>query len=69
MRINLYYRMELYPAAAGMVGAAPVQSAETRARIIDQVAETDTAFLTAHFPTPTAGRIVRSGEAFRFEDI
>ncbi len=49
--------------------ADPVQSAETRARIIDQVAETDTAFLTAHFPTPTAGRIVRSGEAFRFEDI
>lgn len=47
----------------------PVQSAETRARIIDQVAETDTAFLTAHFPTPTAGRVVRQGEAFRFEAI
>lgn len=47
----------------------PVQSAETRARIIDRVAETDTAFLTAHFPTPTAGRVVRQGEAFRFEAI
>ncbi len=57
------------PALSSRFCANPVQSAETRARIIDQVAETDTAFLTAHFPTPTAGRIVRSGEAFRFEDM
>jgi len=47
----------------------PVQSAETRARIIEQVVETDTTFLTAHFPTPTACRVVRHGEAFRFEAI
>jgi len=47
----------------------PKQSTETRLRLIDEVAETDTAFLTAHFPTPTFGRIVRRGDAFGFEDI
>jgi glyoxylase-like metal-dependent hydrolase (beta-lactamase superfamily II) len=57
------------PALSSRFCADPVQSAETRARLIDQVAETDTAFLTAHFPTPTAGRVVRKGEAFRFEAV
>ena len=47
----------------------PVQSAQTRLRLIDEVAETDTAFLTAHFPTPTAGRIVRRGDAFGFQGL
>jgi len=47
----------------------PVQSARTRIRLIDDVAETDTALLTAHFPTPTAGRVVRRGDAFGFEDL
>jgi glyoxylase-like metal-dependent hydrolase (beta-lactamase superfamily II) len=47
----------------------PVQSAETRTRLIDEVAETDTAFLTAHFPTPTLGRVIRRGKAFGFEDL
>jgi len=47
----------------------PVQSAKTRMRLIDEVAETGTAFLTAHFPSPTAGRVVRRGDAFGFDDI
>lgn len=45
----------------------PVQSAVTRQRLIDTYAETDTRMLTAHFPTPTAGRIVRHRDAFRFD--
>jgi len=57
------------PALSSSFCTDPVQSAKTRARIIDRVAETDTVFLTAHFPTPTAGRVVRHKQAFRFEDI
>lgn len=45
----------------------PAQSAVTRQRLIDRFAETDTRMLTAHFPTPTAGRIVRHRDAFRFD--
>jgi glyoxylase-like metal-dependent hydrolase (beta-lactamase superfamily II) len=45
----------------------PVQSAATRQRLVDRCADSDTLMLTAHFPGPTAGRIVRHGEAFRFE--
>jgi len=47
----------------------PAQSAQTRIRLIDDVAETDTALLTAHFPTPTAGRVIRRGDAFGFQDL
>lgn len=45
----------------------PVQSAVTRRALIDTCAETDTLLLTAHFPAPTAGRIVRHRDAFRFD--
>lgn len=45
----------------------PAQSRATREATIDKYAETDTLLLTAHFPSPTAGRIVRHGDAFRFE--
>ncbi len=45
----------------------PAQSAETRLRLLDAVAETDTLVLGAHIPTPAAGRVVRNGDAFRFE--
>jgi glyoxylase-like metal-dependent hydrolase (beta-lactamase superfamily II) len=47
--------------------ADPAQSAETRQRLIDAIAETDTVMLGAHIPTPTAGRVVRNGAAFRLE--
>jgi len=42
------------------------QAARTRRAFLDQHAGTDTLILPAHFPTPTAGRIVRSGAAWRF---
>jgi glyoxylase-like metal-dependent hydrolase (beta-lactamase superfamily II) len=45
----------------------PTQSAITRRHLIDRCAETDTLVLTAHFPAPTAGRIVRHRDAFRFD--
>jgi glyoxylase-like metal-dependent hydrolase (beta-lactamase superfamily II) len=45
----------------------PAQSAATRRRLIDAVAETDTVMLGAHIPTPTAGRVVRNGAGFRLD--
>jgi len=57
------------PSLSTLFCTDPAQSAETRARIVDSVAETDTVFLTAHFPTPTAGRVIRAGEAFKFKDV
>ncbi len=45
----------------------PVMSTATRKQMIDRYCETDTVLLTAHFPTPTAGRIVRNGDAFKLD--
>jgi glyoxylase-like metal-dependent hydrolase (beta-lactamase superfamily II) len=38
----------------------------TRRRFLEQHADTDTLVLTAHFPLPSAGRIVSEGRGFRF---
>ena len=39
----------------------------TRREFLDRYCETDTLVCTAHFPLPSAGRIVRDGDAFRFQ--
>ncbi len=41
-------------------------SARTRRDFLDRNCETDTLVMTAHFPSPSVGHIVRHGEAFRF---
>ena len=60
---------------------APVQCAEsdwhavsdadlaraTRRDFLDRHAGTDTLVLTAHFPSPSVGRIAAMGDAFRFD--
>ena len=38
----------------------------TRSRLLEKVADTPSILLTAHFPGPTAGRVVSTGGAFRF---
>ena len=38
----------------------------TRRLFLDQHVETDTLILTAHFPSPSVGHVVASGNAFRF---
>ncbi len=44
-----------------------IQSAETRKSFLDAHCETDTVVLTAHFPSPSVGRVVRHAErAFDF---
>jgi glyoxylase-like metal-dependent hydrolase (beta-lactamase superfamily II) len=40
---------------------------QTRRAFLDRYCETDTLVCTAHFPLPSAGRIVRAGDAFRFQ--
>lgn len=42
-------------------------SRRTRTGFIESCADTPTTILTAHFATPTAGKIVRQGDAFRFK--
>jgi glyoxylase-like metal-dependent hydrolase (beta-lactamase superfamily II) len=44
----------------------PAQAYRTRLALLEAHADTDTVMLTGHFPGPTAGRIVRHGQAFRF---
>ncbi len=39
----------------------------TRRSFLDRHAGTDTLVLTAHFPSPSVGRIAARGDAFRFD--
>jgi glyoxylase-like metal-dependent hydrolase (beta-lactamase superfamily II) len=43
-----------------------VQSAKTRRALLEKLADTDTLLMTAHFPSPSAGQVLREGNAFRF---
>ena len=45
----------------------PVQSAETRTKLVDGIADTDTLLLAAHFPSPVAGTVVRHQDRYRFK--
>jgi glyoxylase-like metal-dependent hydrolase (beta-lactamase superfamily II) len=45
----------------------PGQASDTRRAFMERYCETDTLICTAHFPLPSAGRIVRAGDAFRFQ--
>jgi glyoxylase-like metal-dependent hydrolase (beta-lactamase superfamily II) len=43
------------------------QAKRTRRTFMERYADTDTLVCTAHFPLPSAGRVVAAGDAFRFE--
>ena len=45
----------------------PEIAAQTRRSFLERYCETPTLVCTAHFPLPSAGRIVRAGDAFEFE--
>jgi glyoxylase-like metal-dependent hydrolase (beta-lactamase superfamily II) len=47
--------------------ADPVLSRAARRRLIERHADTQDLVLPAHFPAPSAGRIVRRGQAFGFD--
>lgn len=44
----------------------PAQAAATRRAILSRCADTDVRLLAAHFPTPTAGRVVTTPDGWRF---
>jgi len=46
--------------------ADAIPSRESRKKLIDTYAETPVIMMPAHFPTPTAGRIARRGNAFEY---
>ncbi len=49
------------------VGCAdPAQSAATRRAFLDAHCETDILVMTAHFPSPSTGRVRRAGDVFDF---
>ena len=43
------------------------ESAHSRRKVLEMVADTDTLVLPAHFPGPTVGRVVGDGDAWRFQ--
>lgn len=45
----------------------PVESANTRKRIIDKIADTSTLMMAAHFMEPTIGRIVGNGDRCKLD--
>lgn len=45
----------------------PDQAAATRRWLCESYADQDVIVLTGHFGDPTSGRIVRAGDAYRFE--
>jgi glyoxylase-like metal-dependent hydrolase (beta-lactamase superfamily II) len=42
------------------------QAEATRRAMLERLADSDSLLLTAHFPTPTSGRVIRQGDAFGF---
>jgi glyoxylase-like metal-dependent hydrolase (beta-lactamase superfamily II) len=44
----------------------PPMAAESRQRLIERCADTDTYLLTMHFPSPTAGHIRSTQNGFKF---
>ena len=54
------------PAAALVLWFGLLRGAEHRRAFLERYCDTDTLICTAHFPLPSAGRIVAEGDAFRF---
>ena len=57
-----------YPEMGMMADWDSEQAGRSRRSLFGQVCDTSTLVCTAHFPSPSAGRIVRDGDAFRFVD-
>ncbi len=63
----LHHQFQLMqPAWSTLACTDPALSRTTRTRLVEEYAERGTRLLPGHFPSPTAGRIVRLGSAFRY---
>ncbi len=47
----------------------PIESARQRRALLESIADTDTILIPGHFPAPTAGYVLRDGDAFRYRFI
>ena len=56
-----------YPEWSSRFCEDPIQSYATRKHLLETLADTSDFLLAAHFPNPTAGRIVSQDHGFRFE--
>jgi glyoxylase-like metal-dependent hydrolase (beta-lactamase superfamily II) len=55
-----------YPELGMMADHDSKQAGETRRKLFGRICDTPTLLCTAHFPSPSAGRITRWGDGFRF---
>jgi glyoxylase-like metal-dependent hydrolase (beta-lactamase superfamily II) len=59
----------LYPDLAPKFDVDPAQAVATRRSFMERYCETDTLCCTAHFPSPSAGKIRRKGDGFSCEMV
>lgn len=55
-----------YPDWAFFSDHDPVKAVETRRRMLEANCDSDRLVMTAHFPSPSCGHVVREGEAYGF---
>jgi glyoxylase-like metal-dependent hydrolase (beta-lactamase superfamily II) len=58
-----------YPALSMGLDVDGKQSGVTRRSVLERLCDTDTLCCTAHFPSPSVGRIKRWGEGFRCDPV
>jgi glyoxylase-like metal-dependent hydrolase (beta-lactamase superfamily II) len=58
-----------YPDISPVVDVDPLQSAKTRRSFMERYCDTATLCCTAHFPSPSVGRIKRRGNGFECEMV
>ena len=56
-----------YPRLMTVFDSKPEQAADTRLEMLGNCSETGAALLTAHFPSPSLGRVVATDKAFEFK--
>jgi glyoxylase-like metal-dependent hydrolase (beta-lactamase superfamily II) len=59
----------LHPELSPKFDVDPAQAAVTRRNFLDRYCDTDTLCCTAHFPSPSVGKIRRRGNAFSCETV
>jgi glyoxylase-like metal-dependent hydrolase (beta-lactamase superfamily II) len=59
----------LHPELSPKFDVDPAQAAVTRRNFLERYCDTDTLCCTAHFPSPSVGRIRRKGNAFSCEAV
>ena len=58
-----------YPELSPKFDVDPAQAAKTRRSFLERYCDTDTLCCTAHFPSPSAGKIRRKGNGFSCEMV